>query len=349
MSIKPYRNEALSAAVAAQPRTQFLSWATPIERQPRLSDSLGIDLWVKRDDLTGLAFGGNKVRQLEFYFGKALAADADTVLITGAVQSNYVRVAAACAARLGFACHVQLEERVPNVDEIHRTSGNVLLDQLLGATLHSYPVGEDEEGADRRLREIAEGLEQEGRRPYVIPLGANNPPTGALGYISCAEEMLAQAGDVDHVVVASGSGHTHAGLLFGLRAFGWNGTVHGMCVRRAASLQAPRISALCDRIAAMLDVSNPVAMSDINIHDDVLSPGYGVMNDAVSEAIRRCARLDGLLVDPVYTGRAMAGLFHCISDGRLPKGARVLFVHTGGLPALFAYASELRKNTIGAD
>jgi D-cysteine desulfhydrase/L-cysteate sulfo-lyase len=329
------------------PRTQFLPWATPIERQHRLSEVLGIDLLIKRDDLTGLAFGGNKVRQLEFYFGKALAADADAVLITGAVQSNYVRVASACAARLGLSCHVQLEERVPDIDEIHRTSGNVLLDQLLGATLHSYPVGEDEEGADRRLREIAEGLERQGRRPYVIPLGAGNPPTGALGYICCAEELLSQANDFEHVVVASGSGHTHAGLLFGLRAFGWNGTVHGICVRRAASLQSSRIAAHCDSIAGMLKVPNPVAITDINVHDDVLSPGYGVMNDAVSEAIRTCARLDGLLVDPVYTGRAMAGLFRCARDGRLPKGARVLFIHTGGLPALFGYAGELRKNTIG--
>jgi len=239
---KPGRNETLAAAVASLPRTPFLPWMTPIEHQPRLSAALGIDLLVKRDDLTGLAFGGNKVRQLEFYFGRARAADADTVLITGAVQSNYVRVAAACAARLGMACHVQLEERVPDVDAVYRTSGNVLLDQLLGATLHAYPVGEDEEGADRRLRQIADGLERQGRRPYVIPLGAGNPPTGALGYIRCAEEILGQTGDFDHVVVASGSGHTHAGLLFGLRAFGWSGNRprHLRPPRRHASEPAHR-------------------------------------------------------------------------------------------------------------
>lgn len=347
MPATSWRNDALSAAVASLPRTPFLPWATPIEPQPRLSEALGIDLLVKRDDLTGLAFGGNKVRQLEFYFGKACAAAADTVLITGAVQSNYVRVAAACAARLGMACHVQLEERVPDVDEVYRTSGNVLLDQLLGATLHTYPVGEDEEGADRRLREIADGLERQGRRPYVIPLGAGNPPTGALGYIRCAEELLAQTDDVDHVVVASGSGHTHAGLLFGLRAFGWSGTVHGICVRRAAALQNPRIASHCERIAAMLSVPNPVATAGINVYDDVLAPGYGVMSDAVLEAIRTCARLDGLLVDPVYTGRAMAGLFRCVRDGRLLRDSRVLFIHTGGLPALFGYATELQRNMVG--
>ncbi|HKU96078.1 MAG TPA: D-cysteine desulfhydrase family protein [Vineibacter sp.] len=342
--IRSWRNEALGAAVDAHPRVPFLSWVTPLERQPRLGAALGIDLRVKRDDLTGLAFGGNKVRQLEFYFGKARAADADTVLITGAVQSNYVRVAAACAARLGMACHVQLEERVPDVDEIHRTSGNVLLDQLLGATLHSYPVGEDEEGADRRLREIADGLERQGRRPYVIPLGAANPPIGALGYIRCARELVDQADDIDHVVVASGSGHTHAGLLFGLRASGWRGTVHGICVRRAAALQTARIIGHGERIAAMLAVPNPVAAADVHVHDDVLAPGYGVMNDAVVDAIRTSAQHDGLLLDPVYTGRAMAGLFRCARDGRLPRGSRVVFIHTGGLPALFGYATALRRN-----
>jgi D-cysteine desulfhydrase family pyridoxal phosphate-dependent enzyme len=337
------RSDALSRALAGVPRAPFLPWATPIEPQPRLSEALGIDLRVKRDDLTGLAFGGNKVRHLEFYFGKALAAAADTVLITGAVQSNYVRVAAACAARLGMTCHIQLEERVPDVDAIYRASGNVLLDRLLGATLHSYPKGEDEEGADRRLREIADELEREGRRPYVIPLGPGNPPTGALGYVRCAEELLAQTHDVDDIVIASGSGHTHAGLLFGLRALGWAGPVHGICVRRAARLQRPRIAGHCADIAALLGLANPVTASDINVYDDVLPPGYGVMNDAVAAAIRTCAHLDGLLLDPVYTGRAMAGLIQCVRDGRLRRNSRVLFVHTGGLPAIFGYATRLQE------
>lgn len=333
-------------AVERIERAPFLSWATPLEHQPRLSETLGIDLFVKRDDLTGLAFGGNKVRKLEFYFGKAPAAGADTVLITGAVQSNYVRVVAACAARLGMACHVQLEERVANVDEIHRTSGNVLLDELLGATLHSYPVGEDEEGADQRLREIAADLAARGRRSFVIPLGAANPPLGSLGYVRCAAELLAQAGQIDYVVLASGSGQTHSGLLFGLRAFGWPGDVIGICVRRAASLQKPRVEGHCARIADLLSAASPVLPKDVEVYDDVLAPGYGTMNDAVASAIRDCARLDGLLVEPVYTGRAMAGLFARVRDGRLPKGSRVVFVHTGGLPALFGYATDLRRQVI---
>lgn len=334
-------------AVARFPRAPLLTWATPLELQPRLSERLGIKLLVKRDDLTGLAFGGNKVRQLEFYFGKAQAASADTVLITGAVQSNYVRVAAAAAARFGMACHIQLEERVPDVDAVYRTSGNVLLDHLLGATLHSYPVGEDEEGADRRLAEIAADLTSQGKRPYIIPLGANHPPLGALGYIRCAAELLEQMHGADRLVLGSGSGHTHAGLLFGLRALGWKGPVTGICVRRAATLQAQRVESLCRRIAEMLEVANPVTPDDIDLRDDVLSPGYGRLNDAVADAIRDSARLDGLLLDPVYTARAMAGLFALAADGRVAAGSTVIFLHTGGLPAIFGYARDLHLKVMG--
>lgn len=333
----------LGAALERFPRHEFLPWATPLERQPRLGGRLGIDLLVKRDDLTGLAFGGNKVRKLEYYFGAAAAAGADTVLITGAVQSNYVRVVAACAARLGMACHAQLEERVADVDAVYRSSGNVLLDDLLGAVLHSYPSGEDEAGADARLQEIAAALAADGRRPYVIPLGAGHPPLGALGYVRCAAELLGQMGEAGHLVLASGSGQTHAGLLFGLRALGWGGRVHGICVRRPAPAQSERIAGHCERIAGLLQVANPVRPRDIELSDAVLAPGYGTMNAAVAEAIRDCARLDGLLVEPVYTGRAMAGLLAHVRDGRLPAGSRVVFVHTGGLPALFGYERGLRR------
>lgn len=344
MRANSHRRVALSAAIARLPRAQFLLGPTPVERQPRLSEELGINLLVKRDDLTGLAFGGNKVRQLEFYFGKILSANADTVLISGAVQSNYVRVVAACAARLGLMCHIQLEERVPNVDAVYRTNGNVLIDRLLGASIHSFPTGEDEEAADGCLNELADELKNRGHRPYVIPLSANSPPVGAIGYVQCAEELLVQLDEFDHVVLASGSGHTHSGILFGLRALGWLGAVHGICVRRAASIQRSRIAAHCGRIADMLGISNPVNTSDINVYDDVLSSGYGVLNDLTLKTIRACAQLDGLLLDPVYTGPAMAGLFRCIGDGRVPVRNRVLFIHTGGLPALFGYATALQEN-----
>jgi D-cysteine desulfhydrase family pyridoxal phosphate-dependent enzyme len=303
---------------------------------------------VKRDDLTGLAFGGNKVRKLEFYFGRALEAGADTVLVTGAVQSNYVRVVAACAARLGLGCHIQLEARVTGMDTTYRSSGNVLLNDLLGAVRHDFPHGEDEEAADRRLLTIADDLTRLGRRPYVIPLGPAHPPLGALGYVAGAAELLRQAIDgFDLVVVASGSGLTHAGLLFGLRALGWRGRVVGICVRRAANQQTPRIVGHCERIATLLGVENCVSPDDVEVHDDVLAPGYGQLNSAVANAIHVAARLEGLLVEPVYTGRALAGLIACVADGRIAPGSRAIFIHTGGLPALFGYERDLRAMVIG--
>ncbi|HIK94188.1 MAG TPA: pyridoxal-phosphate dependent enzyme, partial [Planctomycetes bacterium] len=211
--------------LATFPRCRLAHVPTPLEAMERLSTRLdGVALFVKRDDCTGLGFGGNKIRQLEYYLGQALKVKADTVLITGAVQSNFVRATAAAARRCGMECHIQLEERVPNVDELHRSSGNVLLNRILGATLHSYPSGEDEEGADAKLKEIGEELRQDGSVPYIIPLGAAHDPLGALGYIDAAAELLTQLDQrslrMDHLIVSSGSGATHAGLLFGLRALG---------------------------------------------------------------------------------------------------------------------------------
>ena len=174
------RPRELSSLLAAFPSTPLGHFPTPVDAMPRLSDKLGVNIVVKRDDATGLAFGGNKVRQLEYYFGKALEQGADTVLITGAVQSNYVRITAAAAAKLGLRCHVQLEDRVPLYDESYVNNGNALLNKLLGATVHTYPEGEDEAGADARLHEIADEERRNGHTPYVIPLGPGNPPTGAL-------------------------------------------------------------------------------------------------------------------------------------------------------------------------
>jgi len=270
------------------------------------------------------------------------------VLITGAVQSNYVRVTAACAARLGMQCHVQLEERVAGMDETYRHSGNVLLDDLLGAVRHAYPHGEDEAGADRRLNEIAAELQAKGRKPYVIPLGPDNPPLGALGYVDGARELLGQAqGGFDYLVLGSGSGLTHAGLLFGLRLLGWQGRVIGICVRRPAAAQAQRIAGHCQRLGELLGVANPVIAADIELRDQVLAPGYGLMNPPVAEAIHLAASLEGMLVEPVYTGRALAGLIDARQADAIDGGSRVVFLHTGGLPALFGYERDLRAQAMG--
>ncbi|MGH6815184.1 MAG: pyridoxal-phosphate dependent enzyme, partial [Hyphomicrobiaceae bacterium] len=249
--------------VLAHPRAPLLSAPTPVEHLRRLSGVLGVGLYVKRDDLTGLGMGGNKVRQLEFYFGAALAQRADTVLITGAVQSNYVRTAAAAAAKLGLQAVLQLEERVPGMGPLHYSSGNVLLDDLLGARRISYPEGEDEAGADASLRAEAQRLRDGGRVPYVIPLGLDNPPLGALGYVLAAHELVQGGFDFDAVVVASGSGLTHAGLLAGLRALGVDVPVYGICVRRAAGLQSDRIRTVCGKLADLIGRAPVVRDSDI--------------------------------------------------------------------------------------
>jgi len=328
------------------PRARLLNGPTPLEAMPNLTERCGGGrLFVKRDDCMGLAFGGNKVRQLEFYFGDAIGKGADCILITGAVQSNFARLAAAGARKLGMDCHIQLEERVKKTDPAYRQSGNVLLEKMLGATLHEYPEGEDEEGADRRLGEIAEGLKEQGRRPYIIPLGPGHPPKGALGYVAAAAELLQQVEEaglaVDEIVVASGSGNTHAGLLFGLRALGSNIIVRGICVRRAADLQIPRIRDRCIQIAELLGMESPVSEGDVVIDDDFLAPGYGYTGEATARAILLGARTEGLMLDPTYTGKTFAG-FVARAEASPPQST-LLFIHTGGTPAIFAYEKDLAQ------
>ena len=333
------------AGVDRFPRVRLGHTPTPLDPAPSLGAALGIELWIKRDDCTGLACGGNKVRQLEFHLGEAQARGADTVLITGAVQSNFARLVAAGARKLGMDIHVQLEDRVAQADDLYRSSGNVLLDRLFGAAIRSFPVGEDEAAADAALDELARTLSDAGRTPYVIHLGIEHPPVGGLGYVLAASEVLEQARasgvGFDAAVCASGSGATHAGLLVGLRALGERMPLCGICVRRDALQQRVRVARCTAELAGLIGRPGVVEDGDIDLCDDVHPPGYGLLNDAVGEAISMAARLEGLLLDPVYTGKAMAGLIAQVRAGRIAAGSRVLFIHTGGLPALFAYASKL--------
>ncbi len=326
------------------PRAILSHTPTPIDEMPNLRDHIGTaNLYAKRDDCTGLGMGGNKARQLEFYIGEAQAKGADTLLITGAIQSNFVRLAAAAARKVGMDCHLQLESRVPNPSVSYRHSGNVLLNRILGATLHAFADGEDEAGADRQLEAMATELSAKGRVPYVIHLGPDYPPLGALGYVVAAHETLEQIshGEVkfDEIIVASGSGATHAGLLFGLRALGSHIPVKGICVRRAKDQQRPRIINHCKNLAFLLGIENPVRGADIELNDEVLAPGYGKMNEAVSEAIQLAAHKEGLILDPVYSGRSMAGFLSRARQAR--KGENLLFIHTGGQPAVFGYEADL--------
>jgi D-cysteine desulfhydrase family pyridoxal phosphate-dependent enzyme len=328
-------------------RAYLFSGPTPLQPMPNLTRACGSsgNLFVKRDDCTELAFGGNKVRQLEFYLGEAMAQDADTILITGAVQSNFVRLAAAAARKLGMDCHIQLEERVAKNDPLYRTSGNVLLDRLLGATMHSYPEGEDEAGADRQLGVIADGLRREGKSPYIIPLGPGHAPLGALGYVVAAAELLEQITEqkrhIDEIVLGSGSGATHAGMLFGLRALGSLIRVTGICVRRDAEQQFDRIQSRCQEIADLLDVEACVSNDDIVLIDDFLAPGYGKAGEDCLQAIVLAAQTESLMLDPTYTGKVMAGFIRGVKETADDDQRGMVFLHTGGTPAIFAYENDL--------
>jgi D-cysteine desulfhydrase/L-cysteate sulfo-lyase len=326
------------------PRAVLAHTPTPIDHMPNLGKLSGkANLYAKRDDCSGLAMGGNKARQLEFYVGDAVASGADTLLITGAGQSNFSRMTAAAARKAGMDCHIQLEERVANPSPVYKQSGNVLLSRILGATLHSFPEGEDEAAADHRLEQIADDLRRQGRKPYVIHLGQRHPPLGALGYVMAAREIVRQTEEsgvsFDEIVVASGSGATHAGLLFGLRALGMSSSVKGICVRRSSEQQTPRIIKRCQEIADLLGTQNPVRDCDVDINDEFLAPGYGKINQAVLDAISLAAHREGIILDPVYTGRVMAGFLS--RAGQAGSGQNLLFLHTGGQPAVFGYEADL--------
>lgn len=332
-------------ALAAHSRVDLGPIRTPLQKLQRLGDELGIELYIKRDDSQPLAMGGNKVRQLEFYLGPAAEQGADTILITGAIQSNFVRLCAAACRRLGWHPVVQLEERVPKSDPAYLGSGNVLLDKLLKAEIHYFPEGENEPAADANLDALAEEKRAEGRHPYVIHLGMEHPPYGGLGYVLGAAETLSQcrtAGiEPDHVVIPSGSGLTHAGFLVGARAQRWSVPVHGICVRRDAGAQTARISTRSDEINGLLGGTAELSADDILVDDCVLAPGYGRMNEAVHEAMERMAVQEGILLDPVYSGRCMAGLRHRVKMGLIAQGSTVIFVHTGGVPAVFGYQDDV--------
>ena len=334
--------ESLRAILSQHPRVVLAHTPTPLEDMPRLSAHLGGPrLLVKRDDCTGLATGGNKARPLEWYFGAAEAAGADTMVITGAVQSNYVRTCAAAAAKLGMDCHIQLEERVADMGNTYYRSGNVLLDRLFGATLHCFPVGEDEGAADRSLLEIADSLKAEGKKPFVVKLSDDATPLGTMGYMMAMLEMLDQLesrGDrLDAMVVASGSATTHVGTLLGLRLAGSDIPVHGMCVRRDAAKQLARVTKVTGLACEMLGVESPLKDGDIQVHDDWYGPSYGKMNETTREALALAGQMEGLIVDPTYTAKSFAGLVGLVRAGAFPKDGTVGWIHTGGTPGLFAY------------
>lgn len=334
----------VSQLISRFPRAQLISHPTPVERLDRMSDKLGIDLWIKRDDLTGLSFGGNKTRQLEYYIGAAVAKHADTILITGAVQSNFVRAAAAAAAKFGMKAILQLEERVTGMGPMYYSSGNVLLGQLLDVEYMSFAEGENESGADAALSSRATELVAHGRVPFIIPLGADHPPLGAIGYVKGGAELADQMSDFDVGVVPSGSGATHGGWLTGLRLSGINSSIYGICVRRDAVQQKHRMNRMTHQLAEMLHIERPFKQQDILTWDGSLAPGYGQVGPKTLYALKYMAQTEGIMLDPVYTAKTFAGLLGLLEEGRILRGQKVVMLHTGGLPAIFGYQETLQQS-----
>lgn len=324
------------------PRVSLAHLPTPLEAMPRLSEYLdGPSIYVKRDDCTGLATGGNKTRKLEFSMGAALQQGADTVVTVGAVQSNHVRQTAAAACKLGLKCEVLLEHRVAHPSDLYRSSGNVLLDRLFGANLREYEKDND---FDAEMEAVAEEVRSAGGKPYIIPGGASNP-VGALGYVSCAAELLHQAEEAnisfDHFVTTSGSAGTHAGLAVGLRGNGCDRPILGFGVNAPQDIQEQRVYELARETAEYVGSPGVVNRDDIFADCSYVGPGYGEPTEAMNEAVLLAARLEGLLFDPVYTGKALAGLIDYVRKGRINKNSNVVFLHTGGAAGLFAYADTL--------
>jgi len=337
-------NKTLVANISEIPRQKILDSKTPLIPLEVLSERLKVNLWMKRDELAGPTFGGNKARQLEYYLGAALAQNADTILITGAIQSNFVRLAAACAARFGMKPIVQLEHRVAKSDMTYQQSGNVLLNQIIGAEILYYPEGEDEDGADAVLYEKAEELVKQGRNPYVIPLSQHKPPLGALGYVRCAAEIVSQQiSQFDYVVVGSGSGATHLGLAAGMKIYSPPTQVIGSCVRRDKGRQAERLLHLRHLFNSLVGMPDFLSEFDIHLWDKALAPGYGQFGTLGPQALKLMAQSEGHILDPVYTAKSFAAIPSLINDGSISEGSRVLFLHTGGSAGLFAYQNEIQN------
>jgi len=328
--------------LARFPRLRFAHLPTPLERLDRLSDLLGgPTIWIKRDDCTGLSTGGNKTRKLEYLLADAQAQQANTVLTVGAIQSNHARQTAAIAARLGLACELVFENRIPDADDTYRRSGNVLLDRLHGARVHEFPPGTD---VAQAMGEASEAIRRRGGRPYAIPGGGSNP-LGALGYVNFAVELLAQATDmglrIDHLVHATGSAGTQAGIVAGLEGLRAGIPVLGISVRQPRERQEDTVYALAQATAELAGVRGAVSREAVRANSDYVGPGYGRSTPEMLEAIRLLARTEGILLDPVYSGKAMAGLIDLCRRGAFKAGENVVFLHTGGQVGLFAYLDEL--------
>ena len=322
--------------LARFPRVTLCQAPTPLDHLPNLSRLLGgPDIWMKRDDLTGMGLGGNKVRKLEFLAGDALAQGADHLVTQGAVQSNHVRQTAAVAAKLGLGCTAILEHRIETDDKAYLASGNVLLDHILGTGIEYRPGGTDMQAA---LEDVGARLRGEGARPYLIPGGGSNP-VGALGYAAVASELAAQADAlglrISRLVHATGSAGTQAGLVAGLHALHSPIQVLGIGVRNPREKQEAAVRALAQATLRHMGVDRPLPDDSVQADCGYVGEGYGRPTPGMVEAVRMVARTEGIFLDPVYSGKGMAGLIGLIRAGVFTRGQTVVFLHTGGSAGLF--------------
>lgn len=323
------------------PRRVYTPYETPIEPMHKLSEALKADvnLWIKRDDMLGLTGGGNKTRKLEFVIADALAQGADTIVTCGAVQSNHCRLTLAACVKEGLNCALVIEERVPGSYK-EAASGNNYLFHLLGAEKF-VPVGLGE--ANDGMQQLADELRAQGRNVYVIPGGASNA-IGATGYASCAKEIqhqqfAQQLPEFDALITASGSGGTHAGIVAGMAAIRHPTPVIGISTRQPKDFQEKHIRTLAEQTLERIIGDDSVKLSDtaVLVKDEYVGEGYSLPTDGMREAVTLFARTEGILLDPVYSGKAAAGFLDMVRTGAFEKGSDILFLHTGGAPSLYHY------------
>jgi L-cysteate sulfo-lyase len=324
--------------IADFPRRFIAHLPTPLERLDRLTAELGgPEIWIKRDDCTGLSTGGNKTRKLEFLMAEAEIQGADIVMTQGATQSNHARQTAAFAAKMGMGCHILLEDRTGSNDNNYNTNGNVLLDHLHGATTEKCAGGLD---MNAEMEKAADKLRATGKKVYTIPGGGSNP-TGALGYVNCAFELMTQFNErgltIDHIVHATGSAGTQAGLIAGLKSTNARIPLLGIGVRAPKDKQEENVFNLACATADKMGCSGVVKREDVVANTDYVGKGYGMASEGGLEAIRMFAELESILLDPVYSAKGAAGLIDLIRKGHFKKGERIVFLHTGGSAALFGY------------
>ena len=326
------------SALSGFPKFSLTHGPTPIERLSGLSAELGVNIWIKRDDCTGLAGGGNKTRKLEFLVADAIAKGADTLVTFGAYQSNHARQTAAAAAKAGLKCILILEPVGGLAQPSYFNNGNLLLDELLGASIEKISPNETADTAYERVRQQ---LISQGHTPYSIPVGGSNP-LGSLGYAVCAHEIVDQTQQLgisfNQIVLATGSAGTQAGLLAGLLERNHNIDTLGFCVSRSGSEQQALVASLLTETLSLLKLPSNIGNSLVQADGNYYGEGYGLLNQATRDAVKLVARTDGILLDPVYTGKAMAGLIDYCRNGKFSPQDNVLFLHTGGSQGLFAYA-----------